>query len=955
MAITQRGTRLLAADPGYGDQYGAAVAVSSDGLVMAVGAPFWDGGTYNDQGAVYIYDLIGGAWVMRGSVLVAGDVAAHDDRFGSALALSADGAILAVGAPRREVGANTNQGAVYIYDYTGGTWVQRGGVLTPASAGANYYMGGSVALSDDGAVIAIGSAVAVGIHAFDYSGGTWNARAVVSPALGGAAIALNGTGSMLAIGAPQTDTSFTDDGAVWIYDWSGSAWSVRGAKLVAGNPAGTGYFGIGTALSSDGTVLAVGAYNWSGVSNYRGGIYLFDYTGGSWVQRGDMLVSADSIVGFYNPALSADASVLVVGGPTYDDSTTNQGAVYTYDVALDNYVVAPTELTMTLSTAAPTAPTALTVISGAYAATALTLVDPSGQASAATALSMVASGQASAATVLALVDAADARNWSARCLIAGVDVSAQLTRQASVTFEEGAARIASLVLLPPSGAIDPLDYVGQPISLDYVLLVGGTPVPRRLFTGRIDTPEYDPASTLLTLTCVDDLQNRVASLDLSVIDGLVGGRYSAAVQGEFDDHWDYAEARLTTVAGSLDAGASGGMRVTPWEIAATWATFGDADLIYERPRLSLPQRSTLINTVDIEFEYRYARLRQRYTTLGWSGTQIDMAPCGYQYPTQQDILGAAGGSGWTVTLGVFYPAPAAIPHSSGGFIYPADGAIDMAILHLTQRHSQTVSERYTLQVTADESVAQNGTLPHPLRGALESSFDGGAWESALDVVPLLTGGGEQDWAPDAPRADADHAIQTLLDQALVKIHASHRGARVGNAILCNPDLDLDKKVAIATTGVTASGKVASGVHVLDFAAGSATTEFEIAIFGAGGAGIITPTTLAPPTPPAESAETQAWPSSIPSLFVNTFGVTPYSDGLMGLLINPPETLYVEDVPGIGAQSIPNPSYTAGSYPVTGFRVQMPGVDDADRNPLDKPTTANYSIVVPTDPLAFTVP
>ncbi len=611
-----------------------------------------------------------------------------------------------------------------------------------------------------------------------------------------------------------------------------------------------------------------------------------------------------------------------------------------------------------LETGTAVAPTTLTVQlpQVASAPTTLLVVAAEGTAVAPTALAVEGSGSAVAPTTLALVDTLQSPVWTARCIIDGVDVSDRLEGSATVTADEGAARIATLAINPPTGVIAPLDYVGKTITLDYVPVVAGTPVPLRLFTGRIDTPSYDLTTRLLTLDCVDDLQNRVASLSRGVIDGLTGGRYSSAVQGDIVDNWDYAQARLTTVAASLDAGPHGGMRVTPWELASTWATYAEADLVYPQSRITYPQRSTLINDVTIEFSYRYPRLRQRYTTLGWSGTLIDMAPCGYAYPTQQDILGAAGGSGWQVTLGIFFPAPAAIPHSSGGFIHPAAGSIDMAILHLTQRHSQTVTESYTLSVSAPESVAANGQLPYGLRGALASTFDGGSWESALDIAPLMPTGGEQDYAPDAPRSASDYAIQTLLDQARVKILGSHRGARVTNAVICNPDIDLDKKIEIATADMAVSGKVAGVVHTLDFAAGSALTVFSIACFGTGGSGLITPDTLSPTTPPAAAVATQDWPSAIPPLFVNTYGVTPYADGIMGLLLNPPESLTVDNVPPDGStQSFPNPFYTAGSYPVTGFRVRMPGVDDADRNPIEKPVYGNYRILIPHDAITFTVP
>lgn len=545
--------------------------------------------------------------------------------------------------------------------------------------------------------------------------------------------------------------------------------------------------------------------------------------------------------------------------------------------------------------------------------------------------------------------------WSARCLIDGIDVSARLTAQARVKFAEGGARLASLSVSVSPGVVLPLDYVGKSLVIDYVPMIAGTPVPMRIFTGRVDTVEYDFPSRTLAITGADDLQNVVAALPVDVLDHLIPGRTSVAVQGQPSDNWDYAQSRMQTVAGSLDASPSGGLRVTPWENSTPWASLGAAALVYPAIVMRYPQRHQLINDVRAVLEYRYPRLRQRNATLGWSGTLIDMRPCGYQYPTQQDILGAAGGSGWVVTHGVFYPAPAAIPQPGGGFVYPSDDAISMAILKLSQRHSQTVTERYEINVRAPDSVSENGRLPYEINAALASEFNGQAWEAALDVDPLLPDGGELDHAPDATRADAEHAIQTLLDTANVKVLGSHRSARVGATTTCNPDIDTDKHIEIDTPELQCLGKVYDGEHVLDFVAGTALTTFTLAPFSLGGTGLIAPDPLVPPASPDPQTETQDWPGQALSLAVNTFGITPYTENIMGLILNPPPSIYVEDIPGVGAQSVPNPHFVAGTYPVQGFRCQMPGVIDADRNPAERIIVTNYQIAVPVDPLQIIHP
>jgi hypothetical protein len=103
-----------------GDTFGTRIAVSGDGNTVAASAPLKD----NNTGAVYVYRRNGGMWMqltyIKGSNTKAGD------QFGSSLALSRDGRILAAGAYGEDSGAkgvNGNQadqsamdsGAVYVF------------------------------------------------------------------------------------------------------------------------------------------------------------------------------------------------------------------------------------------------------------------------------------------------------------------------------------------------------------------------------------------------------------------------------------------------------------------------------------------------------------------------------------------------------------------------------------------------------------------------------------------------------------------------------------------------------------------------------------------------------------------------------------------------------------------------------------------------------------------------
>ena len=138
------------------DRFGAAIAMTYNGDRVAIGAPFHDG---DDQirGHTRIFDYIsaGNTWIKVGKDL---DGVREGDKSGTSVALSRDGTIVAVGAPTSNVnGAGMrNSGTVTVYQRTSSLedWVMMGSVI-PGTV-QNEQSGHSVALSDDGSVVAIG-------------------------------------------------------------------------------------------------------------------------------------------------------------------------------------------------------------------------------------------------------------------------------------------------------------------------------------------------------------------------------------------------------------------------------------------------------------------------------------------------------------------------------------------------------------------------------------------------------------------------------------------------------------------------------------------------------------------------------------------------------------------------------------------------------------------------------
>ena len=302
--------------------FGSSVAVSSDGNLVAVGAPGEGSkatGINGDQsdhsairaGAVYTYSRSssgaggGSTWAHQAYLKASNTNSAGWQYFGESIALSGDGSTLAVGAPQESSGAtgvNGNQqdqsasgsGAVYVFTQDNKGWSQQAYVKASNTA-ANDRFGLKLALSADGNTLAVGAqnetASGTGInnppgartlvragaaYLFTRSSGSWSQQAYLKASNTGqdhwygSSLALSADGNTLAVGAmaeassargingKQADSSAGGAGAAYVYQRSGGTWSQR-AYLKASNTDAGDLFGASIALSGDGTTLAVGA------------------------------------------------------------------------------------------------------------------------------------------------------------------------------------------------------------------------------------------------------------------------------------------------------------------------------------------------------------------------------------------------------------------------------------------------------------------------------------------------------------------------------------------------------------------------------------------------------------------------------------------------------------------------------------------------------------------------
>ncbi|MBK7534002.1 MAG: integrin [Myxococcales bacterium] len=324
------------------------------------------------------------------------------DFFGRAIALSADGSTLAVGAPGEASAATgiggdeagngaRNAGAVYVFTRSGSSWTQQA-YLKASNAGIGDRFGDSLAISADGATLAVGapneSSDAVGVngnqandaapsagaaYVFTRAGGAWTQQAYLKASntaasdLFGSSVALSNNGSTLAVGAyqeasaatgingDQTSDAATQAGAAYVFTRSGLAWSQQ-AYVKASNTRPLAFFGSSVALSGDGARLAVAARlessNAVGVNGDQadtsamqaGAVYVFARSGASWTQEAYVKPSNTGAGDRFGTSLafSNDGSILAasadredsaaagVGGNQLDNGALDAGAAYVF-------------------------------------------------------------------------------------------------------------------------------------------------------------------------------------------------------------------------------------------------------------------------------------------------------------------------------------------------------------------------------------------------------------------------------------------------------------------------------------------------------------------------------------------------------------------------------------------------------------------------------------------------
>ena len=270
----------------------------------------------NSWNSVEIVKYNSGSWDQLGSAIVS---EAGEGGFGNSVAISDDGTIVAIGVTR-----SSDAGLVKVYKYSSGSWSQLGSDINGIDAGD--YFGYVTSLSNDGTILAVG-ATDMGndnngpgaASVYQYSSGAWSQLGSTINGVNtndwfGRSVSLSGNGQIVAIGSDRHDSS---KGEARIYEYASGSWSQLGSDI-DGNSGDR--LGRAVSLSDDGSIIALG-------NNFGGTTKVFQFASGSWSQLGSNMTSSNTVFGTA-ATISDDGAIATFSGP--GDSSDYPGSFVTY-------------------------------------------------------------------------------------------------------------------------------------------------------------------------------------------------------------------------------------------------------------------------------------------------------------------------------------------------------------------------------------------------------------------------------------------------------------------------------------------------------------------------------------------------------------------------------------------------------------------------------------------------
>lgn len=305
------------------EYFGAAVAFSSDGTTLVVGAPArvaevamppltYSPPSGTTSGRAYVFVRTATGWTERATLKPTETWPTGGYGFGRSVALSRDASTIVIGAPYRKSGL-VDVGAAYVFVRSGSDWIQQDRL----DGLAGFHTGHAVAVSGDGSRVLVASDATGAV--FVRSGLAWNQEGILSrpwsacwSAFYPSSVAISDDGgtAILGIRCDKLDLgagASTNFDGVLHFERLGSAWTYNQLirlteKDSAGNPiTATGSL---AAMDESGANIIIGRRSGGDVSAHKKSGSIFSPHGPSLLEvhstnfRHPVVISGSGLVGY---------------------------------------------------------------------------------------------------------------------------------------------------------------------------------------------------------------------------------------------------------------------------------------------------------------------------------------------------------------------------------------------------------------------------------------------------------------------------------------------------------------------------------------------------------------------------------------------------------------------------------------------------------------------------------
>ena len=290
----------------FGKMY---VSLSSDGNTVATGSSAFSVSEAGMYAAVYRYNASTNVWDQLGS-----NITGTGTFFGFSVKLTPDGNTIAVGSYNSCV-------EVFEYNSSTSSWVQKGSDLLPPSTDHGDF-GYIVDITPDGNKVVVNGGQYASV--WTYSNNAWSHNSTIDTNVtyGTTGLAMSDDGNTVVCGA-------NGDSSAKIFSFANNTWSQLGSTITSTSST---QFGVRCRISSDGSIIAIGANSSDINGTDTGHVVVYEYINSTWTQLGSDIVGEASGDNSAYLGLSDDGLTVSIAGFGNDDGGSNSGHVRVFTI-----------------------------------------------------------------------------------------------------------------------------------------------------------------------------------------------------------------------------------------------------------------------------------------------------------------------------------------------------------------------------------------------------------------------------------------------------------------------------------------------------------------------------------------------------------------------------------------------------------------------------------------------